>query len=541
MKHLTHIAERVLNRPLLIEANKLDVILSVLGPRIGIETTTPTVSAERIEKRDIYSVSQSGVAVIDIQGTLVNRLASGVDAVSGLTSYEEISAALSEAVADASVRGIMLRLQSGGGEASGVPDLAARVDAASKAKPVWAAVDDYAYSAAYWIASAANRIYTTITGGTGSIGVIARHIDQSAAMDKGGIKVTAVYAGAKKNQLSPFEPLSEDARTDLQDYVDSIYGTFVADIAKNRRMAKSAVRGTEAGIFHGQKAVDAGLADRIGTFADAMTEMTAMLDRGTRDDLPAVITSRKAEDRSLAAELRQFPTVELRASDGDEPLITGHIAVFGGYSLDIGGFREVIAPGAFAKTLAEADIHHYFNHDTSIVLGRNRSGTLRLKEDAIGLHIENDPPNTQTVRDLVLEPMRRGDIDQGSFGFIPVRQEWSRKDGELIRTLHEVRLFHTSIVPRGAYPQTAVAVRALQALASAPGTNASALSAAIAECESNAATAENVVAEIVKTISESMRSSTTPDAPVHLVPSAVPPSTETLHYRLKLARLAIAS
>ncbi len=541
MKHLTHIAERVLNCPLLIESGKLGTILAVIGPRMGIDAGPAPTPSGSVEKRDIYSVSSSGIAVIDVQGSLVNRLASGVDAMSGLTSYEEISSELAKAASDPAVRGIMLRFDSGGGEASGTPDLAARIDAASKEKPIWASIDDSAFSAAYWIAAATNRIYTTATGGVGSIGVIARHIDQSAALDKGGVKVTAVFAGAKKNQFSPSEPLSDDAKTDLQARVDSIYSLFVSDIAKFRRMAKSAVRGTEAGLFHGQRAIDAGLADRIGTFADAMAEMAAMLDRGTRDDQAPAVVVRKTEDRAASAELRQFETVELRAEGDDEPLITGHIAVFGGYSLDIGGFREVIAPGAFAKTLTEADIHHYFNHDSNIVLGRNKSGTLRLAEDAIGLHIENDPPNTQTVRDLVLEPMRRGDIDQGSFGFLPVRQEWSRKDGELIRTLHEVRLFHTSIVPRGAYPQAAVAVRALRAISSAPGIDASALTAAIAECETNPATAESVIAGIVQTVFQSMEISTTPDTHIHVVPSAAPPSDETLRYRLKLARLQIAS
>jgi HK97 family phage prohead protease len=459
---LLRISERVLNTPLLITRDKLDAILAVLGPRIGLDAQAIPAGFEAVEKRDIYSVTDDGIAVLDIQGSLANRGFGALDVMSGMTSYEELRGLLSQAAEDKAIKGVVLRVASPGGEVGGIPDLANFIDGITKTKPVWTAVDDYAYSAAYWIAAATNRIYVSSTGGVGSVGVIAQHVDESEYEKREGFKVTTIFSGARKNDLSPHEPISGDAMARLRKRVDDVYGMFVSSVAHFRGMAKTAVRSTEADTFYGQDAIDMGFADRLGTFDAALSDMRSMLARNTRDDLPAVITESKSEQRGpvRAEEVRQYGMTGLTVETGDEPRITGHVAVFNQWSADLGPFIEKIEPGAFSKTIKEGDIHLYWNHDGTFVLGRNKSGTLTLTEDETGLLIENLPPNTQMVRDLVLEPMRRGDVDKGSFAFMPVRQEWGRLDGELTRTLHEVRLFHTAILPKGAYPQTSVGLRA---------------------------------------------------------------------------------
>lgn len=157
-------------------------------------------------------------------------------------------------------------------------------------------------------------------------------------------------------------------------------------------------------------------------------------------------------------EIRYF-NIELRA-DSEEPKITGHAAVFNQWSEDLGGFREIIRPGAFAKTIKEADVRALFNHDPNYVLGRNKAGTLRLEEDKKGLAIEIDPPDTQWARDLTTS-IQRGDIDQMSFGFRTVKDKWG-DDGETNqRELLEVELFDVSPVTYPAYPQTSVGVRSI--------------------------------------------------------------------------------
>ena len=142
-------------------------------------------------------------------------------------------------------------------------------------------------------------------------------------------------------------------------------------------------------------------------------------------------------------------------------MIRGHAAVFDQLSEDLGGFVEKIRPGAFKKTAGEADIRALWNHDPNYPLGRTKSGTLRVWEDEIGLAIELDPPETSYAKDLQ-ESIRRGDVDQMSFGFRTIRDEWDA-DGETpVRTLVEVQLYDVSPVTFPAYPQTSVAVRALE-------------------------------------------------------------------------------
>lgn len=149
--------------------------------------------------------------------------------------------------------------------------------------------------------------------------------------------------------------------------------------------------------------------------------------------------------------------------DGQLPIIRGHAAVFNRLSEDLGGFREQIRPGAFSKAIIEDDVRALWNHDPNFILGRNRAGTLRMFEDSDGLAVEIDPPDTQFARDLMTS-MRRGDVTQMSFGFTVEKggQSWEKVNGETIRTLSSLHLFDVSPVTFPAYPQTDVAVRALE-------------------------------------------------------------------------------
>lgn len=157
-------------------------------------------------------------------------------------------------------------------------------------------------------------------------------------------------------------------------------------------------------------------------------------------------------------------TIERR--DGAASLIKGHAAVFNMLSQDLGGFREQVAPGAFTQAIKEDDVRALFNHDPNFILGRNMSGTLRLSEDSRGLAIEIDAPDTQTIRDLVLAPIERGDVNQMSFAFNvrPNGQDWAKdEEGRVVRTLKSVRLSDVSPVVYPAYPQTDVAMRSFRA------------------------------------------------------------------------------
>lgn len=150
----------------------------------------------------------------------------------------------------------------------------------------------------------------------------------------------------------------------------------------------------------------------------------------------------------------------------EEPEIVGHAAVFN-REANIGGwFIESIAPGAFRRAIAEDDVRSLFNHDPNLILGRNRSGTLKLSEDDTGLMTVTIPPDTSYARDLLVS-IERGDISQMSFGFRVRKQEWDETGDILKRKILEAELFDTSPVTFPAYTDTDVSVRAA-AMVNAP-------------------------------------------------------------------------
>jgi HK97 family phage prohead protease len=168
---------------------------------------------------------------------------------------------------------------------------------------------------------------------------------------------------------------------------------------------------------------------------------------------------------TIEIERRTGQAAELRFALDGPARLSGHAALFDCLSEDLGGFREKIAPGAFAESLASDDIRALFNHDPNFILGRNRAGTLRLTEDEVGLRIEIDPPDTQACRDLLVS-IGRGDVNQMSFGFIvrPNGQTWEKDpEGRVLRTLNSIQLLDVACVVYPAYPETTIAVRSLDA------------------------------------------------------------------------------
>ena len=286
MTSLVHLASRLYGTPLLIARAKLDTILAVLGPRIGLaptELALPVVVPAAAEPEP--GPTAPGIAVIPIHGTLVRR-AIGLDAASGLTSYTRIAADLDAALAAPEVAGILLDIDSPGGEAGGVFELGARIREASARKPVWAHAGDSAFSAGYALACAAQRVTLSTTGGVGSIGVIALHIDQSVRNAQNGLSVTALYAGAHKNDATPHAPLTPQATDALQTEIDRLYALFVAHVAAMRVLDANAVRATEAALFFGEDALAAGLADGVASLDATLADFAAALRGGRSSGSP---------------------------------------------------------------------------------------------------------------------------------------------------------------------------------------------------------------------------------------------------------------
>jgi len=287
-----HVAQLIYDTPLMVTPQRLRVILDALTTRMGLADmgeaslsvddfarprsgSDMLVAARESIDGDYdphsrgYVVLKGGAALIQVSGTLTNR-ASWLDATSGLTSYERVRQALVNAMEDVHVKRVVMEVDSPGGTASGVFDLADLIYKMRGTKHITAVVNDLAASAAYAIASAANEVWATRTSLTGSIGVIATHFDYSGMTKQMGVKVTHVFAGARKADLSPYFPLSEQASGWLQNSVDLVYDMFTKSVARNRNIKVKRVIEQEAGMFTGEEGVEQGLVDSVMSIDEAV-------------------------------------------------------------------------------------------------------------------------------------------------------------------------------------------------------------------------------------------------------------------------------
>ena len=215
-----------------------------------------------------------GIAVIRIAGVLVH------DATWSWceTEYSTIWRQIAQALADDTVKAIALHIDSPGGEVAGCFDLAEKILAARGGKPIWSILDEMAYSAAYAIACVTDHICVPRTGGTGSIGVIAMHVDMTKALEHWGVKVTTFQFGDRKSDSYPTTPLSEEAQKRFQADVDVMGEMFVDLVARGRGLSAAKIRNMEAATFLGQAGIAQGLADDVLAPDDAFLKLRAAID-----------------------------------------------------------------------------------------------------------------------------------------------------------------------------------------------------------------------------------------------------------------------
>jgi signal peptide peptidase SppA len=253
-------AAQLVGRPLAMSQDAARNTLDLM-PSLGVEARAPLASAGESPP---YS-REGGVAVIPICGPILNR-PTWITEILGYPSYHGLSAALRAAIADPAVRGVVLDIDSGGGEFAGAIELAAEVRRLSATKPIVALADNVAASAAYIIAAAATRVIVAPSATVGSIGVVWVHMDRSAALAKGGLKPTFIHAGARKVDGNSMQPLAPDAEKAIRAQLGEAHELMLQSIGAHRpALGASGARATEAGLYMGQKAVDARLADAVGT------------------------------------------------------------------------------------------------------------------------------------------------------------------------------------------------------------------------------------------------------------------------------------
>lgn len=217
-------------------------------------------NAHKVEIRD-------GIAIIPVVGSIF-RYANLFTQISGATSTQILSLDFNTALNDKEVKGILLNIDSGGGQANGISELASMIFNARGIKPIKAYIGGSGASAAYWIGSSADEVVINDTGVAGSIGAMLSFDDDTEKKETEGIKEVKI--------ISSVSPL-KNSDSELQSLVDSLGNIFVENVARNRDTTTEDVKSNygKGGLFVGKEAVDAGLADKVGTFEEVLSSFKA--------------------------------------------------------------------------------------------------------------------------------------------------------------------------------------------------------------------------------------------------------------------------
>jgi ClpP class serine protease len=265
------------NTPLALHPQKAEVALAALAERVGIARIIRSdgsavvamdddelgFSSEGREFRAGYDIV-AGVSLIQVEGMLVQKTGT-LRPYSGMTGYDGIRANFLTALDDPAVQAIAFDINSGGGEVSGCFDLVDTIYAARGTKPIWSICADHAYSAAYAIASAADRVTVPRTGGTGSVGVITMLVDYSKAIKDAGLAVHFVTDGDMKamETRQMHTGVKPELIGRLKNDVTMMGDLFRSTVARNRGLSASAVEAQQADYYLGAAGVREGLADAV--------------------------------------------------------------------------------------------------------------------------------------------------------------------------------------------------------------------------------------------------------------------------------------
>lgn len=242
-------------------------LAAVIRESLGLKEANPTEQymqavalqfGGRYDSGKLYA-QLGDAAIIPVHGLLINR---SMYSYSSLTGYNYIEAAAAQAEADSGVRRVIYDIASFGGEAQGCFETVESIRAMPNRKPSMAMVTN-ACSAAYALATVADKIVASPSSYSGSVGVVTMHADFSKMLDDWGVKITLLYAGSHKVDGNPFEALPETVREDIMSNLEALYSRFAQVVGVNRKMSVEAVKGTEARVYRAEDALKIGFIDKI--------------------------------------------------------------------------------------------------------------------------------------------------------------------------------------------------------------------------------------------------------------------------------------
>jgi len=372
----------IMTSPWAIEPRALETICAVINRRLaGEQVDLLDISAKlgrplANEKQPITIVG--GVAVIDISGPLARSMNLMHD-ISGGTSTQVVGAQLERAIADPSVHGIVLAIDSPGGTVAGTQELADRIYAARDTKPIVAAAANMICSAAYWIGSAASKVFlASDTDIAGSIGVVATHTDYSGRAAQLGLKISEIAAGKYKRIASEQAPLTAEGRAEIQSKVDHMYSVFVDAVARNRGVPTDTAleRMADGRTFPGRQAIDAGLVDGIKTLDQVISEVSAAGARGisfagaTRvvnsGGSPGVSAPAAAAMADASALAKELAGLGLRLDDGEIAFLASGERPTGAQGISLHARVRVAREGAAGRKCSAVDAVNHVMKEFSL-------------------------------------------------------------------------------------------------------------------------------------------------------------------------------
>lgn len=306
-----------------ITSDKFDEI-RVLLDRIGPDGLEAADTAEFEAAHQSAVTFANGIAIVPVEGAMIPR-ANMMMKYSGGTSTEILGRSVMSLADDPKVRGIMLSIDSPGGSVKGLQSLTDAVEYAKARKPMASHTSGAMASAALWLGTSAPKVYASPDSLVGSIGVIARRLDRSAAMEKDGEKEHIFRGGSRKALGQESEPVSEAEREDTQRIVDGMYDRFVSHIATSRGLTEEAVRQTEARLYSADDALKLNLIDGIMDFNTALAALDAT---ATAEEKLAAVEAAMSENAAELAEAnRLLAEAASRIEETDARAIAAELAV----------------------------------------------------------------------------------------------------------------------------------------------------------------------------------------------------------------------
>lgn len=337
MKNFPQIAARIFNRPLLLDAKYATVFFGALSERLNIQSLIDVNgdSLSQVELKDLAVNYNNGsaekayhvvgnIAVIPIQGTLTHNLGT-LHPYSGMTGYDGIEAKINVAMSDKSIKGILLDIDSPGGEVSGCFDLTDHIYRLRDIKPIWSISNEFAASAAYSIASSASRIITPRTGGYGSVGVLTAHVDHSEQFRNAGVDVKLIFSGDHKVDGNPYNPLPKVVEAKIQGEIDSLRELFVKTVARNLNKSYDDIFDTQASVYYGKDALDIGMAHDVMSFNETLIEFQRHLSETGTTTIGTNLMATETEkaNNELESSATAGDITKAKAASHDKGIVAG--------------------------------------------------------------------------------------------------------------------------------------------------------------------------------------------------------------------------